>query len=157
MIRIRGSVVFMVSFLLAGLVFAEVEQYRWGGPGYDPNLKVKGKISSRYSAYLLRRSNADGLNEPMVSINVDSEETVEHVGQIDLVSSSGVVVSSKKCGRIYHHMEAPWGCYFALSDLETHTGNGKILTFSGSELHAGPGVMLLEDPVDFDELIKYLK
>lgn len=139
-------VITAVSFILFGAfaLFASESELRWGGRGYDPELK-KENYSSRF---IVRPHFKDA---GLIDMAVDSKETVKETGQIDLVSGDGIVVSSSQCFKAMHHISAPWACSFKKEDLPELAGQGKIRVKDKS------GRIILEDKIDFEALNNFIK
>ena len=127
----------LALFTGSTLLFA-MNEFEWGGPGYDPALKNSSRFSARHDVY--------HKNENLVEILVDSQKTVEEVGEIRLVSSNGQEASSAQCGKAMKHITAPWACSFRIDDIKRLAGQGKIIV---KNRH---GDTLISDSVDLDNL-----
>lgn len=129
-------------FLVCAVLYASQNELRWGGRGYDPSFKKDA--SSRFVA----RPNCCDLK--LIDIWVDSKETVNEVGEMHLVSETGLDVSSTQCGKAMKHIEAPWACSFKKEDLQNLSGKGKIKIMDRSKR------MILEDDIDYESLKHYI-
>ncbi len=117
--KLRKILLSVICISFAVILFASQEEFQWGGPGYDPDLKEnKDYKSSRYTARFMYNYNENHFDESVFEVLVDAKETVREVGQIDLMTSNGDVVSSKTCWKAMRHITAPWACSFQKSDLD---------------------------------------
>lgn len=135
-------IVLVSIFLACAALYASQNELRWGGRGYDPSFKKDA--SSRFVA----RPNC--CDPKLIDIWVDSKETVNEVGEMHLLSKTGLDVSSTQCGKAMRHEEAPWLCSFKREDLQNLSGEGKIKIMDRSKR------MILEDDIDCESLKNYI-
>lgn len=135
-------IVFVFIFLACAALCASQDEFRWGGRGYDPTFKKDA--SSRFVA----RPNCCDLK--LIDIWVDSKETVNEVGEMHLVSETGLDVSSTTCWKAMKHTEAPWACSFKKEDLQNLSAEGKIKIMDRSKR------MILEGDIDCGSLKNYI-
>lgn len=123
-----------VLIWLAAATVAASEVFEWGWPGYDP-----GITGSRYGAWI------DPADEQRLIISVDAEETVNGTAAMEL-RAGAANVKSTECYKVMRHLNAPWACRFALTEVAALAGEGEVVTYDGK------GRRLLSGPVDFDRL-----
>jgi hypothetical protein len=135
---------FLVWALLAiaavGLA-ANRQELRWGGSGFDPELKKAGQEYS--SKFIARR----GVQKGKVEVLADSEKSANKVVAIMIVElSTGKRVQSKYCFKVMHHLTAPWACHFEEIELKRLHGDGKIEVYGDSQK------LILGDVIHIDQL-----
>jgi hypothetical protein len=132
--------VLFILFIGPTLLFA-MDELKWGGPGYDPSLED--------SSLFIARSNANNNDANTIEIWVDSQETVNEVGLIQLIYSDGQKISSAQCWKAMRHITAPWACSFHTKAVKQLKGEGKITVKNRS------GDILIEHDVDLEKLSSF--
>lgn len=120
----------ILSFSLP--VFAETAEMKWGGSGYETDNRFVARI--------------DWNNELNVMIIVDSMETVNEIGSMQIVPLNKDKILSLECWKYEWHLAAPWACYFQRDRIEQLDGEGKIIIKDRS------GQVLVEEDVDLNKL-----
>jgi hypothetical protein len=130
------AVLLITVFTLEMAAFALPVVVRWGGPGYDPNIK-KTSASSLFSAHPDLYV-PDG--KAHFQIWVDSKKTVNGVWRMVIRQEGEKDISSTYCNRAQRHLTAPYACRFRKSDLLSRKGAGEITVFDkdGRELLTAP-------------------
>lgn len=118
----KKIILYLVLFFTANYpAFGSQQETRWGGPGYDPALK--GEASSRFTI----RPQFNNID--VLDILVDTKETVQEVGHMDLIGPSGVQLTSQYCHKAMKHITAPWACGFTKDEMQRQSGEGEIKIF----------------------------
>lgn len=128
--------------LTFALVFAESNEFRWGGPGYDPVL-LNNKNNSRFAAKLNPKT------KDTIEITVDSFESHAGIGFIRLTDQYNKYTDSTECWKTRKQPKAPSTCSFKLSTLAQLNGVVDM------EVWGPDKTMILEtDSFEMEELIK---
>lgn len=133
-----------IIFLTSSILLASKIDFRWGGSGYDPALKGRGRVSSKFMA----RSHFK--NPELLEIWVDSNKTVKEVGRMILNSGNGTKIPSQICWKAMMHLNAPWACCFQKEDIRNLAGIGKVEVLDRTDN------ILLSERIDFDKLNNFI-
>ncbi len=136
---VGGWITVVLVAVVVTSALAEVNEVRWGGPGYDP-AQASQDGSSRFVA---RPQQQD---PSMVEILVDAEITVKGTSIMELAPKRGAVLRSDLCWKVMRHLTSPWACSFPREDLLKQDGAGHL------RVKDKKGRVLLQDKIDFNSV-----